>query len=206
MLRPLCRRVDRRRARKFAEIIRAMLRRLFFAIAGACALAACSPALNWRSVSVPEAGLTLSLPCKPEHATRPVDLGRGPVELAMTGCEADGATFAVSHLLLADPSQAGATLDVWRAAVRGRMQAEPPDGPHARFVPARALDLPQSVRMAARGRAPDGSAVAAEAVWFARLEGTQARLYHAVVYTREPHRTRGEVAAGTFFDALVLQP
>ena len=168
----------------------------------AAALAACSPALNWRSVTLPDAGLTLTLPCKPEQATREVDLGAGAVALSMMGCEADGATFAVSHLLLDDPAQAGATLALWRAAVRARMQAEGAEQAGAPFVPARALALPQSVRMAARGRAPDGTAVAADAVWFARLEGSHARLYHAVVYARAP---RAEAAA-TFFDGLALQP
>lgn len=174
-------------------------------LAPALALTACTPALNWRSVASPEAGLTAALPCKPEHATRPVDLGQVQVDLSMTGCEADGATFAVSHLVLADPSQVGATLALWRAAVRQRMHAAEPDGPHARFVPERALDLPQSVRMVAQGQAPDGSPVAAEAAWFARLEGTQARLYHAALYVRGPRQLPAG-AAETFFRGLVLQP
>lgn len=165
-------------------------------------LAACSPALNWRSVPVPEAGLAITLPCKPERAARDVDLGAGPGTLSMLGCEADGATFAVSHLLLDDPAQAGTTLARWREAVLAGMRAEAPTEPGAAFVPARALALPQSVRVAARGHAPGGAAVAADAVWFARLEGPHARLYHAVVYAPA---LRAE-AAGAFFAGLALQP
>lgn len=171
-------------------------------VAAALMLQACSPALNWRSVAVPEAGLTLSLPCKPERATRPVDLEGAMVDLTLVGCEADGATFAVSHMLLADPSQAGATLARWRAAMRARMRGGDELGADEAFVPAHALALPQSVRMTAQGTGPDGSPVVAHAVWFARLEGGQARLYHAVIYARALRTA----VADTFFAGLVLQP
>lgn len=165
------------------------------------ALAACSPALNWRSVSLPEAGLVLTLPCKPDHAVRPVDLGADAVQLSMTGCEADGATFAVSHMPLADAGQAGVALARWQAAVHAGMRASTVSDATA-FVPARALALPQAVRRAAQGHGPDGAVVLADAVWFARLEGGRARLYHAVVYAPRPPGA----AADTFFASLELQP
>ena len=166
------------------------------------ALAACSPALNWRSVTLSDAGLALTLPCKPEYASRPVDLGTGAVPLAMVGCEADGATFAVSHMPLAEAAQAGAMLARWQAAVQAGMRASQPAAPVA-FVPTRALAVPQSVRLQAQGQAPGGSAVTVDAVWFARLEGGQARLYHAAVYA--PRRTTA-TTADTFFASLALQP
>ncbi len=164
-------------------------------------LAACSPALNWRSVALPEAALTITLPCKPDHATRSVELAGMPVDLSMVGCDADGATFAVSHAALPDPAQTGAALAHWRAAVLARLggaQAQASDVP---FAPRGALLLPQSVRTVAQGRGPNGSAVTAQAVWFARPAGPQMRLYHAVVYTAQP---RPEVA-DTFFAGLGLQ-
>ena len=86
-------------------------------------LAGCSPALNWRTVPLPEAGLTITLPCKPDQATRTVELAGAPVALAMVGCDADGATFAVSHAALADPAQVGTALTHWRAAVLARLGA-----------------------------------------------------------------------------------
>jgi len=163
-------------------------------------LAGCSPALNWRSVPLPEAALTITLPCKPDQATRTVELAGAPVELAMTGCEADGAMFAVSHAALADPSQAGAALTHWRAAVIANLGlgATAADTPYA---PAGVLPLPQSVRTVVQGQRPDGSAVSAQAVWFARAVGPQVRLYHAVVYTPKP---RPDVA-DAFFAGLALQ-
>ncbi|MBV4423640.1 hypothetical protein, partial [Clostridium tyrobutyricum] len=38
--------------------------------AAALLIAGCSPALNWRTVPLPEADLTITLPCKPDQATR----------------------------------------------------------------------------------------------------------------------------------------
>lgn len=166
------------------------------------ALAACSPALNWRNVPVPEGALTITLPCKPDHATRAVELAGAPAELSMTGCDADGATFAVSHLLLADPAQVGAALTHWRIAVLANLgpgaAATAVDAP---YTPAGVLPVPQSVRTTVQGQRADGTAVTAQAVWFARALGPQVRLYHAVVYTPKP---RPDVA-DTFITGLVLQ-
>ncbi len=163
-------------------------------------LAACSPVLNWRNVALPEAALTIALPCKPDHATRKVELAGTSVDLSMVGCEADGATFAVSHATLADPAQTGVALAHWRAAVLARLggaQAQASDVP---FVPRNALPMPQSVRAVFQGRGPDGQVVTAQAVWFARTVGPQLQLYHAVVYTP---KLRPDVA-DTFFTGLVL--
>jgi hypothetical protein len=164
-------------------------------------LVACSPALNWRSVPLPEAGITILLPCKPDRATRTVELAGSPAELAMTGCEADGALWAVSHTALADPAQAGTALRHWRAAVLANLgagaAATAVDTP---FAPKGALPLPQSVRTVVQGQRGDGSAVFAQGVWFARAAGPRMRLYHAVVYTGRP---RPELA-DQFFAGIVL--
>lgn len=166
-------------------------------------LAGCSPALNWRSVSLPEAAITITLPCKPDQATRIVELAGVPVELAMAGCDADGATLAVSHAALANPAQVGAALGHWRTAVIANLgsgaAASAVDIP---YTPSGVLPLPQSVRTAVQGQRADGSVVSAQGVWFARAVGPQVRLYHAVVYTSRP---RAELA-DTFFAGLVLQP
>lgn len=162
----------------------------------------CSPALNWRSVPLPEAAITVTLPCKPDHAVRAVELAGAPVELAMAGCDADGATFAVSHAALPDPALAGAALTHWRAAAIANLgngaAASAVDVPYA---PPGVLPLPQSMRTVVQGRRADGSAVVAQGVWFARAVGPQVRLYHAVVYTSQP---RPEVA-DQFFAGITLQ-
>lgn len=113
-------------------------------------LTACSPTLDWRAVTLPGQGLQASLPCKPEQVQRSVELAGTPVDMHMSGCEADSATFAIACAVLQDPAQTGAALTHWRAAVLAGMQA-PSEG-HAgapqdtAFVPAGALDIPPSVR------------------------------------------------------------
>ena len=165
-------------------------------------LAGCSPALNWRNVPLPDAALTITLPCKPDRATRQVELAGAPVELSMVGCDADGATFAVSHAALADPSQVGAALTHWRSAVLANLgQGAAATAVDAPYAPPGVLPVPQSVRTTVQGQRADGSAVAAQGVWFARAVGPQVRLYHAVVYTPKP---RPDVA-DQFFAGLALQ-
>lgn len=168
-------------------------------------LAACSPALNWRTVPLPQDGMSVSLPCKPEQTQRSVELAGQPVDMRMIGCEADGGTFAVACATLAEPAMAGAALTHWRAAVLASMRAPAsghPGAPQDRpFVPAGALDLPQSVQTVALGRQPDGSAVAVQAAWFARVRGANVSACHAVLFSAQP---RAEVA-DTFLAGLVLR-
>ena len=59
-------------------------------------LVACSPALNWRTTQLKDAPLQVLLPCDPQTASRPVELGLGQVQMSVLGCEAQGATYAVS--------------------------------------------------------------------------------------------------------------
>ena len=165
-------------------------------------LTGCSPALNWRNVPVADAALTITLPCKPDQANRKIELAGVPVELFMVGCDADGATFAVSHVALDDPSTAGAALAHWRAAALAQLgpaaAASAVDTPYA---PAGVLPLAQSVRTVATGQRADGTAVTLQAVWFARVAGPKLRLYHAVVYTAKPR----PAVAEAFFAGLSLQ-
>lgn len=178
------------------------------------ALAACSPPLDWRTVRMEGAGLEALLPCKPDRAVRPVELGGRTVELSMAGCKADGATFAVSHMLLdgsAGAAEAGAVLAQWRTATLGRMGVSATTDAAAAgspFTLPGALPLPQSVRLQVQGVSPDdAAAVVAHAAWFARAEAAAAgaaprlRLYHAVIYAPGPRTA----AADTFFGGLALR-
>lgn len=165
-------------------------------------LVACSPALNWRNVPLEGAALTVALPCKPDRAVRAVDLGGVKADLAMVGCEADGALFAVSNFALPDPAQAGSMLLHWRTAVLARLGTGVQVSAQQPFVPVGALSLPGAVRIIALGQRPEGGAVTLQAVWFARVQGTQVRLYHAALYTDRP---RPELA-DRFFEGLKLEP
>ncbi|WP_240939211.1 hypothetical protein [Diaphorobacter sp. HDW4A] len=171
----------------------------------ALSLAACSPALNWRNVPVESAHLTVSLPCKPDHGSKTVELGHDNVELSMIGCEAKGALFAMSWMELSDPSRISSVLSLWHDAVRAQLQlpkqssGTPPE--ERAFSRKGGLNVPQSVRMQSVGRRPDGSSVQVDAVWVARLNGGKVQLVHAVVYADK----RDDAMADGFLESITLQ-
>lgn len=174
---------------------------LFLALLGL--LAACSPALNWRSIALADAPLTLMLPCKPDHAVRDVDWGTGKQQLSMVGCQADGATWVVSHVLLAQPQEAPAMLTRWQQALQKQLQmpeAAPAGSP---FVLQGALELPQAVQVQWQGRDAQGAAVVADARWWVRLEGSGARVYQAIVLS--PRQPVPLAARDTFVQGLQLR-
>lgn len=184
---------------------RSLLRTL---VLGACAtvlLGACSPRLNWRNVPVEPAHLTVSLPCKPDHGTRAVELGREQVDISMVGCEAAGALFALSWMEVRDPSRISSILGLWHDAVRAQLhlpRQTPGTAPEEKaFTRKGALNLPQSVRMQAEGQNPDGGRVQVDGVWFARLQGGGVQLVHAVVYSDK----RDDAMADSFLESITLQ-
>lgn len=175
------------------------VRPLFTLFLLASVLTACSPALEWRSLPLPDLGLEASLPCKPDRAERSVDLAGQTVQMVMQGCEVAGVTFAVACATLTEPSTAGAALAHWRAAVLAAAQAHgAKDSP---FQPEGALGLPQAVRTSATGTLPGGGAMHLEAAWFARVHKGTIRACHAMAYGKDlPSAT-----ADVFFQALVIR-
>lgn len=154
---------------------------------GIMLLTACSPALNWRTVQLQDAPLQILLPCKPQTQTRAVELGLGTVQMSMVGCEADGRLFAVTHFLLTDPTRAGEAMAYWQKAVLAQLPAQgaPEAAPlkaDMQWIPKQALSLPQSGHLAFAGIGPQGQHVMGDGLWFAQMEGSSARLYHAVIY------------------------
>lgn len=177
-------------------------------------LVACTPKLDWRQVTLEGTPLRLQLPCEPQLASKPVELGQGlgVVQMSMMGCDAEYATYAVSHFLVTGPSRAAEMLAYWQAAVLGQMNpgapGQAPAGArqlHAKgdgaFLPAGALNLPQSLRITFEGVGPQGWKLTAHGVWFARMEPKGARLYHAVLYSDKPRTEE----ANHFFGSLQLQ-
>lgn len=75
-------------------------------------LAACAPALNWREVPLPEAGLKATFPCRPKIERQ------GGAGLAR--CEAAGQVFAVAWQPMPGPQAAREAL---RTSV-GRFEAQ----------------------------------------------------------------------------------
>ena len=134
---------------------------------------ACSPALNWRSVTLE--GVQATLPCKPDQAQRPVQLASLDLTLSMTGCEADGGLYAVSHLRLVRGAQAQPVIDAWRAQALEAMSASaaPVSTPLAALGARPALTVYQ-----ASGTNPRGQALQARWTWVQRDRD----IYHWALY------------------------
>jgi hypothetical protein len=164
--------------------------------AAAAILAACSPTFNWREVPIAETGLVALLPCKPDRAERALPLGAESVRIAMAGCEAGGATFAVAHASANDPAQAEAWLIAWRAATRSQLgEAQATEAP---ATLKNATTTPAPVRLEA---APPQPGVPLQVLWFAQrqIDGRVA-LYQATVLGRPS----APDAAAAFFEGLRL--
>jgi hypothetical protein len=153
------------------------LRRSLAVLAMAATVVACSPALNWREI--PLNGLATLLPCKPDHAERVLQLGAAQVPLRMSGCEAAGALYAISHVQVQDVSQLQVVHQNWRQASLVAMQAtnvpvplvKPPAmpaGPNRMGLRPEAFD----------GKRPDGSAVQVQILWLAKGKD----IYQVAVY------------------------
>jgi hypothetical protein len=146
-----------------------------FAVAMALGLGlgGCSPALNWRDVTL--GNIALTLPCKPDHAQRKVSLGGESLEMDMVGCEADGALFAVSRLGLPKALSADQLQAHWQTATLQQMKAQgdpvlAPAGTRANALALRKLN--------ASGQATDGRAIQARLAWVAAGPD----VYHFAVY------------------------
>ena len=120
----------------------------------------------------------------------------------MLGCEAGGATWAVSHLLVAQPTDAPAVAEQWQQALQKQLQlprAVPGSEP---FLIKNGLELPQARAVAWQGRDAQGNAVFVDARWFVRLEGGGARVYQAMVLS--PGKPVDRTARDSFVQGLQL--
>ena len=149
---------------------------------------ACSPALNWRKVSV--GGMSAMLPCKPDTAERAVPLGGVSVQMQMAGCEAEGVLFAASHVEAATPAAAVAMQQEWQRQALAALGAS--------SSTVQALQVPTWARQAtsvrATGRAPDGKPLEAQLRWMVR----DAHIYHLAVY--------GPALPDTMTEPMTLEP
>lgn len=135
------------------------------------------------------------LPCKPDRAQKTVPLAGRATLLSMVGCEAEGATFALSVADIGDAAQAVTVLSQWQALTLSHMRAAAPVQSPIQIAGASLQPAP--VRVVAQGQQADGQRIEGQAVYFAR--GSQ--LFQAVVYApRMPPE-----AADTFFASLKLQ-
>lgn len=145
--------------------------RLCHAVLLCCAgLTACAPGLNWREVTLGR--LSALLPCKPDTATRVVQLGGQPVAMDVAGCEVGDALFAISRVQAPDAGQAPALLAALRQAsldtVRMREVHPAPNSGNAQT----SFDVRVDARRA------DGTALQVRFRWL--LSGTE--VYQLAVY------------------------
>ena len=161
------------------------------------ALAACSPAFNWREVRPESTHLKLLLPCKPDKAQKVVPLGGQATMLSMLGCDAGGATFAVAVADLGDAAKAAPVLARWQNLTLANMKAAPGSRQLLPLkIPGASADVPV-VRVQAQGQRADGTAVSGQAAYFS--QGSQ--VFQVVMYA--PQITP-EVAE-TFFSSLKFE-
>ena len=133
------------------------LARPALACAAALTLMACAPSLNWRSVQL--GGLRTLLPCKPDQAVRTVHLAGQDLPMEMSGCEADGALFAISRLQANDAAQAPALLQALRQASLAQVQAS------ALHPLPHSGDATTSLDLLADGKRPNGSPLQVRFKW-----------------------------------------
>lgn len=157
-------------------------------------LAACSPALDWREVRPESGGVQALFPCQPKSQSRQAMLAGAAVPMTLLSCEAEGATFALTHAELGDPARVADALAGMRSALVANL-----GGGESRAVAFALPGMtpnPQAVRIWVEGRLPDGTPVKEQAALFVR--GT--RVYQAAVLGAG----LDDAAAGIFFESLRL--
>jgi hypothetical protein len=81
------------------------------------AIAACTPAHDWREVQGSAAPFSVLLPAKPTILARQIDLDGMPVTMTMTAAEVGGVTYAVGTVDLPDAASAKRAMTAMRTAM-----------------------------------------------------------------------------------------
>lgn len=139
--------------------------------------AACTPAFNWREITIEPGALRAAFPCKPDKAERKVPFTRERELLVhAVGCEAGGVAYAVLWADSGSPAQAGNAMAQWKQASLASLQARI-DGETPFELPG-APALSQSVHVRSSGKRPDGSALESQSAYFAK----GGMVFQAMVY------------------------
>lgn len=167
----------------------------FLTAAAACALAACTPTLDWRTVRPQGSGLEALFPCKPAAHARNVALAGVSVEMTLYACAAGGATYAVGFAEIGQPQSVERALGELSASAARNIGAVAPSAQ----LPLRVVGMtpnPRAGRQILVGQLGDGLRVVEQVAVFAR--GT--RVFQA---TMVGARLDAE-AVEAFFGALRL--
>ncbi|MBX3636356.1 MAG: hypothetical protein KF683_13385 [Rubrivivax sp.] len=169
------------------------------ALAAACMLAACSPALDWRDVRPEGSGLVLQMPCRPGAVERTLALAGAAQRVVLHSCMADGLTWGLAVADVGDPARVAPALQAWRDAAAANIAAAP--ATPADTMPLRVPGATPSAaagRWQLQGRRPDGVAVQMQLALFTR--GTSV-LQATVLGPQVPAE-----AAEQFFGSLRFPP
>jgi len=175
---------------------RAELRHAATAALAATTLAACSPTFDWREARPAGSGAVLMFPCRPQQQQRDVSLAGSVVTMRMDACSAGGANFALATLDAGDPRRVTPELAALRTQLLAHLGAATAE--QHPLVLAGATPNPESVRLHAEGKRPDGTRVVAEGAFF--VKGLT--LYQATVLGADGGP--GREAIDTFFAAIRL--
>lgn len=133
----------------------------------ACALAACTPTLDWRTVRPDGSGLEALFPCKPAGHARQLTLAGEAVEMTLYACTAGGATYAVGFADVGQLQRVERALaELSAAAARNIGAAGLPA-----VAPLRVEGMtphPQAGRQSLAGQLADGQRVEEQVAVFAR--------------------------------------
>lgn len=139
---------------------------LWPALGGLVALAACSPAMDWREVRIPDTPLVSTWPCKPDAHARMVNLSGQAVRWTLHACEANGATWGLGWAQLAGPDQVPAAMASLKALSSSNWGGTV--GPQGPWVPPGATPFASSARYQVQGRDPKGTPLSVETALFAQ--------------------------------------
>jgi hypothetical protein len=160
------------------------------------ALAACSPALDWREATVDGPGLAAMFPCRPIGQSRELPLAGATVSMRLLACETDGRTFAIGVADVKDPAAVATAMTALRDASLGKL-SNPPD-PASAAVVGWAVDgaTPQSAagRWQVNSQRPDGAPLSLDTALLAR--GTWVIQATVIGGRADPN------ASAPFFDGL----
>ncbi|HEX4855890.1 MAG TPA: hypothetical protein VFV28_03715 [Limnobacter sp.] len=137
-------------------------RAFFITLFAFCALAACSPQYNWRTVPNTDVGYMATFPDKPAMVTRTMDLIGLKVPLTLHAAQLEGMYFAVGTVPLQGElaTQGPALRNALAQAVANNISAGQPELKQLQW-----LGKPVQ-EMNARGKLPNGEAAFARARFF----------------------------------------
>jgi hypothetical protein len=116
-------------------------------------MAGCGPALDWRTVPMPETELVAQLPCRPGRFERSVVVADVPLKMFMLSCEAGGVTYGVASADVVDPARVEPVLAALVQSARGAIRG---DGEVGEWQPAGATPFHGNASGLLRGTRPDG--------------------------------------------------